>query len=139
MKMDSWENGHCPVCGGEPAVAYLAGEGGKRFLICHRCETRWRFPRMVCPFCGKESPGESGYLYVEEPLYKGMTGHVCDDCGQYLKTWRVEEDLGDLHPEVEDLKTPAFDAALESEGYSRGGANVFGVLVGGGVREEEEA
>jgi len=125
-----WDHGRCPVCGGEPSIAYLTGEGGKRFLICHRCETHWRFPRLVCPFCEKESPGESGYLFVEEPGYKTMTGQVCDRCKRYIKTWRVEsDDLGALHPEVEDLKTPAFDGALESEGYLRGGANIFGVLM----------
>ena len=135
---NQWDHGRCPVCGGEPAVAYLAGEGGKKFLICHRCETHWRFPRLMCPFCEEKSPGESRYLYVEEPQYKTMTGQVCDECKSYIKTWRVEDDdLGDLHPEVEDLKTPGFDDALDSEGYRRGGANVFGVLIGKGMGEKE--
>ena len=138
VEVNQWEHGRCPVCGGEPAIAYLAGEGGKKFLICHRCETHWRFPRLVCPFCEKKSPGESRYLYVEEPQYKTMTGQVCDECKRYIKTWRVEDDdLGDFHPEVEDLKTPGFDDALESEGYCRGGANVFGVLIGKGPGQEE--
>ncbi len=136
-RTEPWDHGRCPVCGGEPSVAYLAGEGGKRFLICHRCETRWRFPRMVCPFCEEENPGESCYLFLEEQQYKTMTGQVCDRCKRYIKTWRVEsDDLGLFHPEVEDLKTPAFDAAMESEGYRRGGANVFGLLMGLAVRED---
>jgi hypothetical protein len=137
IRMDRWNHGRCPVCGGEPAASYLAGEGGKRFLICHRCETNWRFRRLVCPFCEHESPGESSYLYIEEPEYRTMSGHICGECRFYIKTWRVEDDeLGALHPEVEDLKTPAFDAAMESEGYGRGAPNIFGVLVGNVVPED---
>jgi hypothetical protein len=136
VQTDQWNHGRCPVCGGEPAVSYMAGEGGKRFLICHRCETNWRFRRLVCPYCENENPSESSFLYVEEPAYKRMTGYICDKCRYYIKTWRVEdEELGALHPEVEDLKTPAFDTAMESEGYRRGAPNIFGVLVGDVVSE----
>lgn len=136
IRTEDWSRGRCPVCGGEPAVSYMAGEGGKRFLICHRCETSWRFRRLVCPFCEHESPGESSFLYIEEPEYRAMTAYVCKQCGFYIKTWRVEdEDLGALHPEVEDLKTPGFDAAIESEGYKRGAPNIFGVLISDVVSE----
>ena len=87
---------------------------------------------MSCPYCERESPGGSSYLYIEEPRYRGMTGQVCDECRSYLKTWRIEdEEPGGFHPEVEDLKTPAFDAALEAEGFNRGAANIFGIRVGG--------
>ena len=138
VNTDQWNHGRCPVCGGEPSVSYMAGEGGKRFLVCHRCETNWRFRRLVCPYCEHEDPGESRYLYVEEPEYNAMTGYICDKCRYYIKTWRVEdEEPGSLHPEVEDLKTPAFDAALKKEGYRRGAPNIFGVLIGD-VHSEEE-
>lgn len=139
IQWEQWNHGRCPVCGGEPAVAFLTGEGGKRSLVCHRCETHWRFRRLICPFCDHESPGESSYLFVEEPGYETITGHVCDQCRCYIKTWRVEDDdLGALHPEVEDLKTPAFDAALEAEDYRRGSPNIFGILIGT-VRGGKEA
>ncbi|MDF1535429.1 MAG: formate dehydrogenase accessory protein FdhE [bacterium] len=126
-----WEQGRCPVCGGEPAAAYTMGEGGKRHLICHRCETHWRFRRLTCPYCGHESPEESGYLFSEDPEYRFLTGAVCGECRSYIKSWRVEgDDPGDLHPEVEDLKTPGFDRAVEGESYRRGAPNIFGVRVG---------
>jgi FdhE protein len=137
VSTDRWNRGKCPVCGGEPAVSYLAGEGGKRFLICHRCERIWRFRRLACPFCEHESPDESRFLYIEEPEYRIMSGYVCDECRSYIKTWRVEDEaLGTLHPEVEDLKTPAFDAAMMSEGYRRVAPNIFGVMVGDAVPGE---
>ena len=128
---DQWNHGRCPVCGGQPAVAFMVGEGGRRSLVCHRCEAHWRFRRLTCPFCEYESPGESRYLFIDEPEYRAMTGHVCDQCKCYIKTWRVDDDeLGPLHPEVEDLMTPAFDAAMEGENYFRGGPNIFGILMG---------
>ena len=126
-----WEHGRCPVCGGEATAAYTMGEGGKRHLICHRCETTWRFRRLTCPYCGHENPEESGYLFSEDPEYKTMTSSVCSECRCYLKTWRVEgDDLDGLHPEVEDLKTPGFDSAVEGEDYHRGAPNIFGVWIG---------
>jgi FdhE protein len=139
VNIEQWNQGRCPVCGGEPTVAYMIGEGGKRFLVCHRCETHWRFRRLVCPFCEHESPGESSYLFMEAPEYKVLTGYLCGQCRNYIKTWRVEdEDLGKLHPEVEDLKTPGFDGILEDEDYRRGGPNVFGLWIGTVTVGEEE-
>jgi len=133
INTEQWDHGRCPVCGGSPAVACLLGEGGKRFLVCHRCESIWRFRRLACPNCEKEKPEGSPYVYLEHPRYKMMTGQVCDECKSYIKTWRVEsEDLEDFHPEVEDLMTPAFDLALAGEEYHRGGGNVFGIRIGPG-------
>lgn len=131
MDTDKWEHGQCPVCAGEPAVAYTIGEGGKRHLICHRCETTWRFRRLTCPYCGHENPEESGYLFSEDPEYRAMTSNVCGECRSYIKSWRVEgDDLDGVHPEVEDLKTPGFDSAVEVEKYRRGAPNIFGVWIG---------
>jgi hypothetical protein len=132
-----WEHGRCPVCGGEPAVAYTIGEGGKRHLICHRCETHWRYRRLSCPYCGHENPKDSGYIFSEESEYKAMTSNLCGECRSYIKSWRVESDnLDDLHPEVEDLKTPGFDRAVEEESYRRRSPNIFGVWIGA-VEDED--
>jgi len=127
----AWEKGSCPVCGGEPAVACLIGEGGKRFLICFRCETRWRYRRMACPYCGHEDPKESVFLYSEDADHGALSASVCGQCLSYIKGWRVEgEDPGELCPEIEDLKTPGFDRAVQEEGYLRGAPNVFGLWIG---------
>jgi hypothetical protein len=132
-----WEHGRCPVCGGEAVAAYTIGEGGKRHLICHRCETHWRFRRLTCPYCGHENPKDSGYIYSEEPEYRAMTSNLCGECRSYIKSWRVEsDDLDDLHPEVEDLKTPGFDRAVEVENYRRGSPNIFGVWIGAAEDED---
>ncbi len=134
----AWEEGYCPVCGGNPAVAYRMGEGGKRYLICFRCETHWPYRRLTCPYCGHEDPKESGYLYSEDTDYRTLSAGVCSECQAYIKGWRVEGDeLGETHPEVEDLKTPGFDRAVEDEGFSRGAPNIFGVWIGTVTDDED--
>lgn len=135
--LSGWEKGYCPVCGGQPAVAYTLGEGGKRHLICFRCETHWAFRRLTCPYCEHESPKESGYLFSDDPLYRALSASVCGECQAYIKGWRVEGDsLGEVHPEIEDLKTPGFDRAVEEEGFSRGAPNIYGVWIGTAAEEE---
>jgi len=134
-----WERGYCPVCGGEPAIAYMMGEGGKRHLICYKCETHWRYKRLACPYCSHENPQESGYLYSEDKDYRTLSASVCSECQTYIKGWRVEADeLGEIHPEMEDLKTPGFDRAVEEEGFSRGAPNIYGVWIGNLADDDDE-
>ncbi|NOY87294.1 MAG: formate dehydrogenase accessory protein FdhE [Deltaproteobacteria bacterium] len=123
-----WEHGFCPVCGGGPAVATLEGEGGKRHLICHRCETKWRFGRILCPFCGNSDHEKLGFFTLEDGDSR-LRVDFCNSCRGYIKTWETGED-DNGHPEVEDLKTPGYDLAAEGEGYRRGAPNIFGVWVG---------
>ena len=93
---------------------------------------------MKCPFCGHENPKESGFLFSEDPLYRALSASVCSECQAYIKVWRTEgEDEDDLHPEMEDLKTPGFDRAVEEEGFSRGAPNIYGVWIGTVTDEDE--
>ena len=123
-----WEHGFCPVCGGGAAVATLEGEGGKRHLICHRCETRWRFRRIMCPFCGNGDHEKLGFFTLEEGDSR-LRVDFCNTCSGYIKTWDAGEG-SEVYPEMEDLKTPGYDLAAEGEGYRRGAPNIFGVWVG---------
>jgi FdhE protein len=117
----------------------MIGEGGRRYLICFRCETHWRYRRLGCPFCGKEDPEHSGYLYSEDENYKNLSANVCGSCSSYIKAWRIEgDDPGEMHPEIEDLKTPGFDRAIEEEGFSRGAPNIYGVWIGFLGEESED-
>ncbi|GBE16131.1 MAG TPA: formate dehydrogenase accessory protein FdhE [Proteobacteria bacterium] len=123
-----WEHGFCPVCGGGPAVAVLKGEGGKRYLICHRCETTWRFRRIMCPFCGNSDYEKLGFFTLEGGD-SNLRVDFCNSCKGYIKTWDSGGD-DNPNPEVEDLKTPGYDLAAEGEGYRRSAPNIFGVWVG---------
>jgi FdhE protein len=131
---ETWEAAGCPVCGGLPTVAYMEGEGGKRFLVCHRCESDWRFMRIQCPYCGNKDHEKLGYFTIEE---EDETTRVdfCRECTSYLKTWDIREKEGPV-PEIIDLLTPGFDLAAEKEGFNRGAPNIFGVWLG--FEEEEE-
>lgn len=135
----AWEKGSCPVCDGEAAVAYTMGEGGKRYLICSRCERHWRYRRLACPYCGHEDPKESGYLFSEDEAYRMVSASTCKKCKSYIKGWRIDGDeLGDINPQIEDLMTPGFDRAIEAEGYSRGAPNICGVWIGAAARDGED-
>lgn len=133
---NDWEHGLCPVCGGAPAVAYMEGEGGKRYLVCHRCETRWRFARVMCPFCGNKDHENLGFFTVEGGQ-DNLRVDFCDNCKGYIKTWDVRENENH-HPEMEDLITARYDLAAEGEGYRRGAPNIFGIWVGFDLEGEED-
>ncbi len=131
-----WEKGTCPVCGGLPAVACLTGEEGQRHLICHRCEARWRFPIITCPFCGNNDHRSLGYFTVEDgdPVARV---DFCTQCSGYIKSWDIRE-REDVFPQYEDLRTISYDMAAESEGYQRGGPNIFGISISFGGAEEAD-
>lgn len=60
-----WEKGYCPICGEFPSIALIEEEGGKRFLHCSACGYYWRFTRVSCPYCEKETRQGMEYFYVE--------------------------------------------------------------------------
>ncbi len=111
-----WENGYCPMCGEPPMMALIAGENGKRFLICGACATRWPFPRTVCPFCGNDDQRQLSYLFMENDNKYRI--EVCDVCRQYLKA----VDLGDMSLpvdiEVENIITLHLDMIAMETGYT---------------------
>ncbi|UCF30148.1 MAG: formate dehydrogenase accessory protein FdhE [bacterium] len=137
VSLTPWEKETCPVCGGVPAVAYLSGEEGQRHLVCHRCEARWRFTRIQCPFCGNRDHETLGYFTLEggDPI---LRVDFCEECGKYIKSWDVRQ-REDLLPEYEDLKSISYDMAAEEEGYRRGAPNIFGVWVNFGRPGDENA
>jgi FdhE protein len=118
----------------------MVGEGGKRYLICFRCESHWRYRRLGCPFCGEEDPELSGYFYSNQEYYRNLSASVCSSCSSYIKALRIEgDDPDDSHPEIEDLKTPGFDLAIEDEGYLRGAPNIYGIWIGAVGEEGDSA
>ncbi len=125
---ESWEGGSCPVCGGGPAVASLEEEGGKRYLVCHRCHWKWRYPRVRCPFCDSTDHEHLGYFTVEEER-ENVRVDFCRKCSGYIKTWDMR-DGSEIVPEAQDLLTVRYDLAGEGEGFTRKAPNLFGVRVG---------
>lgn len=128
INWSSWLRGYCPICGGEPLMARLEKETGKKWLFCSLCRSEWRFRRLECPFCGNNDQESLRYFYLEgEEVYRV---DVCDKCKRYTKTVdaRKTESIRSLF--VEDLATLPLDIVAEKEGFvSRGCISFF--------REEE--
>lgn len=116
LPQEGWENGHCPMCGEPPALAMLAGDTGKRFLICGDCATRWPFPRTACPFCRNTDQEGLSYLFIENDDKYRID--VCDACRHYLKTVDLRSMDRPVDFEVEDLITLHLDMIAMENGYT---------------------
>jgi len=111
--LEGWSFGHCPVCGSAPGLAELSGEGGKRTLHCSLCETAWSYPRLQCPFCESQEPGNLGYLKATEE--EGIQVDVCSACGQYLKTLDLRRLAGPIILPLDDAATWHLDLVARKE------------------------
>ena len=112
----------CPVCGGEPTIAYVGpnpfSSGNGRMLWCGQCGAEWEFERVRCARCGTHNPAHLHYISVQGDDAHRV--HMCDECGGHLRTRFV--DTNDLTPfsyEVEDvvmadLELAAAQAAKEA-------------------------
>ena len=100
-----WTEGFCPLCGDQPRMARLEGDG-RRMLWCGRCGWEWRFNRIECPFCRATDQNSLYYLYDEGE--EGYRVDACKVCKGYLKT--VDARLRQAEPmELEDLVTMHLD------------------------------
>jgi len=125
IDLSSWLRGYCSICGGEPLMARLEKETGKKWLFCSLCRSEWLFRRLECPFCGDNNQESLRYFYLEDE--KAYRVDVCDRCKRYTKTVdaRKTESIRSLF--VEDLATLPLDIVAEKEGFvSRGGIFFLG-------------
>ena len=114
---DGWMHGHCPVCGGRPAMDELVDEEGRRYLSCSGCFFKWPFKRLKCPYCGTEDPASLSYFAAGDgPTRVG----VCRGCARYIKTRDSRAGRADVPLEVEDLATLHLDLMASREGFERG-------------------
>lgn len=121
----AWLKGRCPVCGGQPMMAKLEQETGKRLLQCHLCRTQWSFKRLECPFCGNGDQGTLRFFYdQEDPLYRV---DVCDECKAYLKTVDARQTNDEVVPLVENLATVHLDVIAAREGFRKEDIKLWGV------------
>jgi len=116
LDAETWPKGYCPVCGSQPYLALLKGEGGKRYLLCSYCRYEWRTDRLLCPFCGNKEQQSLNYFYAEgEETYRMDT---CDKCHQYIKTIDARNiEIIDLV--LEDLATLHLDILAAQKGFKK--------------------
>jgi len=114
VEQQLWRRGRCPICGGEPDLAFLDVESGARHLICSRCDNQWLFPRTKCPFCHTSEPTSLSYYPSEDEKYRL---YVCQDCQRYLKTIDLRKMRRRVLFPIERITTVVLDVAARGEGY----------------------
>lgn len=111
----AWEKGYCPICGDFPSIALIEEEGGRRFLHCSSCGQDWRFTRVVCPYCEKETPQEMDYFYVENKTQE--SAFVCDKCNKYLITLYRAGRLLARDMDISAISLVHLDMIMQEKGY----------------------
>lgn len=125
ISLEGWRQLYCPVCGGMPAMAALAGEEGRRHGLCSFCGHVYRLPRLGCPFCGAEGPEDLRYFYGEEEDTHRV--QVCDRCSGYLKVLDTRRGGSVEALAVEDILTAHLDLVAEEQGYERKAPRLWGI------------
>jgi FdhE protein len=114
LEQELWQRGFCPICGGEPDFGILDEQSGARGLICSRCDTRWLYPRVKCPFCHTSNPADLAYYPWEDGRYRLYT---CGACRRYLKTLDQRQVGVGMAAETARVLTVEMDVAAREEGY----------------------
>lgn len=114
LKRARWYRGYCPICGGEPDMAALEKSGGRRRLICSRCDSEWAFRRLGCPFCGNKEPADLAYHPSNDQVYRLA---ICERCHRYLKTIDLRQATGEHPLAAERVFTARMDVEAGKAGY----------------------
>ena len=113
LPIDGWNQGTCPVCGGEPDLAVIT-PAADRLLICGRCLARWRFGQLTCPFCLNADKGRITSFASRDGQYRL---YACDACQRYLKAYDARRAGRPVMPAVDSVATLPLDAAAIQRGY----------------------
>jgi FdhE protein len=121
-----WEKGYCPICGSFPSIAMIEEEGGKRFLHCSSCGHDWRFTRVSCPYCEKETRQDMEYFYVENKTQE--SAFVCDKCKKYLVTLYRAGKVFARDMDISAISLIHMDIIMQGKGYEPMTVCVWNVL-----------
>jgi formate dehydrogenase maturation protein FdhE len=116
---EKWLRKSCPICGNQPTLAGLAGDGGHRHLLCGTCDFVWTFPRIRCCFCDNDDQDSLKVLSpADQSPYRLES---CEKCRRYLKTidYRLIDGKHVVVPGLEDAATLYLDLAAEKEKLNR--------------------
>jgi formate dehydrogenase maturation protein FdhE len=108
-----WEQGRCPLCAGEPDLAVIT-PAAERLLICSRCQTRWRFHQLTCPFCLNPDRSRITSFASRDGRYRI---YACDVCERYIKAYDARQASRPVLPVVDAVATLPLDAAAMQKGY----------------------
>jgi formate dehydrogenase maturation protein FdhE len=114
VQQEAWVRGVCPICGGRPDFGFLEKEVGARWLLCSRCDARWLFRRLECPYCGSRDEERLSYLASENGLYRL---YLCDVCREYLKVVDLRKTESEVVLPLERLLTLDMDRQAHEADY----------------------
>ncbi len=108
-----WQHGTCPLCSGEPDFAVIT-PAAERILICGRCNARWRFHQLTCPFCLNGDRKKITSFASRDGRYRL---YACDVCERYIKAYDARQASRPVLPAVDGVATLPLDAAAMQKGY----------------------
>jgi len=109
-----WTHPHCALCGGEPDLSVIT-PSAERHLICGRCELRWKWESLACPYCRNSDRARITSFATPDGQYRV---YACDKCRRYLKAYDGRRATRPVMPMVDAVATLPLDAAAIQRGYS---------------------
>jgi FdhE protein len=113
LELSGWRQPYCPLCGGEPELAYI-NPAAERLLICGRCTGQWRFDPIACPYCQNGDRTKITSLTSRDGRYRI---YACDVCHRYLKAFDGRDGARPALLAVDSVATLPLDAAAIQRGY----------------------
>ena len=113
-ELSIWTHPHCALCGGHPDLAVIT-PSAERHLICGRCELRWKWESLACPYCRNSERAKITSFATSDGKYRV---YACDACRRYLKAYDGRRATRPVMPMVDAVATLPLDAAAMQRGYS---------------------
>jgi hypothetical protein len=113
-ELSLWTHAHCALCGGQPDLSVIM-PSAERHLICGRCELRWKWEPLTCPYCRNSDRARITSFATPDGQYRV---YACDACRRYLKAYDGRRATRPVMPMVDAVATLPLDAAAIQRGYS---------------------
>jgi hypothetical protein len=113
-ELSLWTHAHCALCGGQPDLSVIT-PSAERHLICGRCELRWKWEPLTCPYCRNSDRARITSFATSDGQYRV---YACDACRRYLKAYDGRRATRPVMPVVDAVATLPLDAAAIQRGYS---------------------
>lgn len=114
QELSSWTHPHCALCGSQPDLSVIT-PSAERHLICGRCELRWKWESLTCPYCRNSERTKITSFATPDGQYRV---YACDMCRRYLKAYDGRRATRPVMPMVDAVATLPLDAAAIQRGYS---------------------
>lgn len=111
----NWGKGYCPICGTHPTIAITQEKIGHRYLYCTQCSYKWRFSRVICPYCEYQGQKGMDIFFIEDKERESV--FACDQCKRYLITINHVADLNEYDLDVSAVSLVHLDFIMQEKGY----------------------